>query len=85
MLGILNCIPYQSPIFASLVVLAKNVEISNSKLAQFCEAIFNGCGKASEFLIAEGNFELNIQYYEQRVEIIYYFGGEVSRPVCKRP
>ena len=46
----LNRIPKHYPVFDSLVILVKNLEISNSQFLQLREVKCNGFGQASEFV-----------------------------------
>ena len=48
---------------------------------QLREGICNGWGQVLEFLIVEENIQYNIQYHEQRVEIIYSFDGKMACPM----
>ena len=56
-LVILNRIPLHPPTFASLLILVKNVEISNRQILKSRENICNSYGKASIFFIVEGNIQ----------------------------
>ena len=45
------------------------------KIAQWHEEIFNGCRQSLEFFIIGEMIQYNLQDHEQRVEMIYSFGG----------
>ena len=56
----MNRIPYHPPFppeLASVLIMAKNVEISNNKLAQFHEAICNQYGQVDECARIEDNVQ----------------------------
>ena len=65
-------------------IIMKSVDIGKRNLAKSSEENINGCGKEAECFIVEENIQCNLQYHEQRVDNIYYFGCEISHPICMR-
>ena len=84
-MGILNWISEHSSVFASFLILAKNVEIVNRQLSQSREGVCNGLGQELEFLIVEAKNKYNLQYHDQILLLIYSFGGKRSCPTYMRP